>query len=393
MRNDEFEFFLLMFNLFKENRRQFDYNLKKASGDIYKHRLLLAYRHFQLNQYEHALELLKINSSLSKEFEAIRSYLLGMVLNQNCVYAFAKEHLERSITILTGMRDEAFILKPLIVLALAQASTQDKKGFSRSIKKISCYTTEDRNTQVQLAQVRAIDFLLLNRLDECLGVIQNVFEQYEKEVTPHLSFFLTIKFMVHVKEDNFIECYRTLQLYKQSSGASVRSNYTFMKILLNHYTKDETIYLYESDYLRSPELLHQLQVIKALSVGDVESARNFWSLLRRHNSGLYLDEFVYAGDKNLFSLCLQKHSKVAHRRRTSLSINEDLSALERLHHILNQAQVPLLKDELISMLWKDAEYCPKLESRFHKLISRYRQKYSAKIRIQQGYYSLADHAA
>lgn len=386
--SEKYQLFLETFSLLKDNPRKFKYRLETAEFSIYEKRLLKAFQLFKRNKKSETFKLLKCQHIEEPFLEAVRLYLIGLTYNQHCYYTFAIEHLEKSISLFQDIKEDQFIINPLIVLVVVLANKRELETMAHYLDVLREIETHNRYHQLQIIQCEVAYLTLTDQVSKALNLIQKAFKDYSQDMEEHRPFFLTLAFMLHFKKKDFKECYQILQKYKGISGPNVRANYSFMKTLLDHITINAPLYVYAQDFKDFPELHYQLEVIKNLASGELDQAKKFWEMLAKHNPKLYTDDFNYQGDEGLFSVALKKHEHTARSKEFDIEKLKKFSFnSDKIHYILTHANAPVSKAEMIKLLWEE-EVTLENSARLQKQISRYKAQFNTQVHCYQGTYSL-----
>jgi hypothetical protein len=135
-------------------------------------------------------------------------------------------------------------------------------------------------------------------------------------------------------------------------------------------------------------LYQQLEVIKNLKVGDIETAKKFWSMLTKHNPELYRPQFDFQGEESLFFQALKLHLPNSNKVQI---LAEDLakftSNLAKLDYILTHAQLPMSQAEIIKLIWNE-EVSESGKTKLRRLIADYSKKFHKKIKAYQSTYQI-----
>ena len=161
-----------------------------------------------------------------------------------------------------------------------------------------------------------------------------------------------------------------------------------MKMALDHLHHNAPLYLYEKDFKEAQNLYHQLKTIQGLEEANLPKAKRHWEELQKENPDLYQDEFKFRGQKNLLSLCLEKHKKVfSYQPEEKI---DGKSKAEVLINILETQKSPIPKENLFFKLWG---YEPKDESDDNKLknlIYYVKKTKNIKISYRKGCYQVVE---
>lgn len=179
---------------------------------------------------------------------------------------------------------------------------------------------------------------------------------------------------------------KTLKKFHQSE------NYKFMHELTGYLMQDKPIYLREEDMSEMHNLNYQVQCIKALSGGDVQLAFAYWTKLQELNPQIYVDEFDYRGNKNLFALCLRK--ALCQTKQQRMEVPQDLSMFEKLDFIFANCNGVISKEELINLLWNQELYDKADLQKLSRLIYKYRKSTSKyDLQTHHGSYKIKENKA
>jgi hypothetical protein len=146
--------------------------------------------------------------------------------------------------------------------------------------------------------------------------------------------------------------------------------------------------LYEKDFKGAQNLYHQLKSIQGLEEVNLIKAKKHWQELQKENPELYQDEFKFTGQKNLLSMCLEKHKEV-YNNRSEQKI-EGNTKVEVLINILESHKSPIPKEILFFKLWG---YEPKDESddsKLKNLVYYVKKTKNIKISYRKGCYQVIE---
>jgi hypothetical protein len=156
----------------------------------------------------------------------------------------------------------------------------------------------------------------------------------------------------------------------------------------NLIVHDRPLYVYARDFDECPELYHQLEVIKNLKIGDIETAQKFWSMLTMHNPELYKSEFEYKGDETLFFQALKLHLLSSNKVQIQAKdLAKFTTNLAKLDYIFSHAQIPMSQSDIIKLIWNE-EVSESGKAKLRRLISDYSKKFNKKIKAYQSTYQI-----
>ncbi|MFZ4715393.1 MAG: hypothetical protein ACOYL6_16840 [Bacteriovoracaceae bacterium] len=193
------------------------------------------------------------------------------------------------------------------------------------------------------------------------------------------------KFDFYLKNDQYSDCYKTLEEMKKFRIYASSFNFKFMKILLDHITLEKPIYAYDKDFINVPILYNMLNVVKALEAADPIEALKWWGELTLISPDIYQADFIYKGDKCLFSVAYQMHRQNDEKIIILENVKEKTKE-ELLLKILENSKHPVRKDQIYKMIWgeelQDKEGLLKLS----KLVWRVKKKFNIEIKTRKGCY-------
>jgi hypothetical protein len=384
----EIDFFKETFRMLNNEPRKFEYRLKTHPFDRNQKKLLTAFSYFKKGNKEETFSLLKGYTIETPFFEGVRLYLLGIAHNHYCAYSFAVEHLSKSVEIFQELEEENFLVYSITALILAFGNKRDFRKMEHYVDMMKvCHPSSDHN-KLLMIHAELVYLVHAEQLVKAKKILQKTLASDLKNLEMFKPSFLILYFSAAFKSRNYSRCYEILDEYKALNGFTVKLNYLYMKCLLDHITAQKPLYVYESDYKDFPEMHHQLEVIKSLSVGDVERAGSFWSLLQKHNPSIYKKDFTYAGDYSLFSCALGLYA--AHAKTVDLDLNvlNGLSGpLAKLQYIFSQTSAAVPKEELIKLIWNENSSEASL-NRLRQLVYSYKKKYRTEIVSHQNTYKM-----
>lgn len=217
-------------------------------------------------------------------------------------------------------------------------------------------------------------------------------EKLDVELHPSAQLNILIdKFILYIKKENFQACEKTLEEIKKIRNYRHKSNFKFMKTLLEHLMYDKVIYAYESDYEEIPLLHWQIQVIKHLEEGNSSEAHFYWSKLSEFEPRVYCSDFNYQGDKCLFSICLKKHIESKDDFEDIKNLPEN--KIEALIMILSHSSAPLRQEWIYEKIWKEPSPSKTvLNNRLASMVARIRKEKHLDIVYKKGCYQMQNKA-
>lgn len=138
---------------------------------------------------------------------------------------------------------------------------------------------------------------------------------------------------------------------------------------------------------------HKFNLIEALEIADLARAKREWELLKKDSPfmfGEFLNLKSSSYKKTIFGTCLKIFDsfKNANPSVDFKEMNLPKRPSDRLVYLLENSAVPLLKEDLIEVIW-ECEYSPELNSKFYKLVKRVKASHQI-VKTRQGYKKLPD---
>lgn len=194
----------------------------------------------------------------------------------------------------------------------------------------------------------------------------------------------TGKYMFYIKSEEYDLCFKVLDDIKKRRSFYSKSNYLFMRILLENFVNKTPIYAYERDFVDSPFLYNQIMVIKLLEESKPIEAKIYWNKLAFELPLVFSENFTYLGPKDIFSLCLKTHLKKD--ADTTFKLPEKKE--DALILLLQKNNGCLSIETIYQKLW-DEELLDKEDiGKLKKLVSRVRKNQNQNIKFKKGCYHL-----
>lgn len=162
----------------------------------------------------------------------------------------------------------------LIVILFIKANQADVKSMKKLMPLLDKMQLKSHYADMSKVQSKGLYFLLIGEYQKAKLLVQKIIKNPAKyEIKDEMQEFLIILFNANLMQNNFNHCYDILYEYKLYNGHYVKVNYSYINLLLNHITDDTKIYFYKNQYEEFPEMFWQLNVIKALKMGDQLEAK------------------------------------------------------------------------------------------------------------------------
>jgi tetratricopeptide (TPR) repeat protein len=340
------------------------------------------------NENIQAMNLLKeLTPSPLPFVEAQRLHLLGLCLNNQSHFVEAESYFLKSLSILKQLETPFSLFMGYFNLSFVYCNLARPKEMKKSMDAMEFI---EHVTDFQKARFLRVCFSYYSLIDD-----EENAEKILKDLRPMMSGMpesdsiaqLVTEFIYYCRREEFSKCEEVLFEMKSHRKFHLTENFTFMKKLLNHLTKDERIYLSENSAHSVPLLNLQLKVIQGLEETDLEKAQENWSRLHQIMPDVYKDNFSYQGKKCLFSLCLDKHlSKTI--KITPLKKNESANLLDSLYTLLESSPIPLSKSYIYEYLWNSTPVEKDDFNKLEQLVCRMRKEKGIKVMSRKNTYAL-----
>ena len=199
------------------------------------------------------------------------------------------------------------------------------------------------------------------------------------------------KFDFYVKIEAFKKAEKTLGEMKSYRSYRLSANYKYMHMMVKHLIHGERLYIYEKDFAGHTDLHLMVMVIKALDEANWEEAKNSWEALSETSSETYLPDFVYKGDKCLFSISLARSQVKLGSASRSQHFDERIFTSHELKIInaIKEASASQIKKEDLFFQLNGKELSSKEElSALTAAIYRINKKGSLQIKSKKGSYCI-----
>lgn len=347
---------------------------------------------FQLKNCLHE-EILKDIGNLVVDSELVESQkflILGLTYNNMGELNQASIHLHKALELIEKhpLPEHQFIcLYNLFIISYNLSNEEDMKNALDLMDVIvASFGLNERQTICHL-QSKFNYLTFKDQFQEASHYLRDLELKKNEMSDPVIMSHLISKFQFYLKQSLFNQCEETMQEMKKYRLFRHTPNFIFMRLSLDHLTQNSPLYFYEKDFKDSKLLFHQLKVIKSFEESNFKEAEKYWEILKKSDPSIYQDKFVYAGQLNLFSLCLSKYKTQEHLSEKVQDLSKNKS--EAIIQILQRSTYPIPKDELFESLWGRKPLDQADEDKLKNLIYYVRKNKSLEITFRKGCYSLA----
>ena len=383
----EIAFHKLLLDLFLNPKKAKKYHLDKRLTNTEKN-VIEGFLKIRDNQNHEAIELLQNTAASDLLFvESQRLYALGMAANNISQYQLAEKTIYASIEILKNLNQHYFHFSSYFALFWIYANLNEPQKMQSVLNKMESIPVVNDYQKRRLLRAQFTYFQKIQDNANALVYMAKLETLRDQFSESDSIYFLVDKFILLIQMEDLSQAYTVLEDMKNFRKYQLTENYKFMKKLLDHLTKNDPIYAYDKDFEQVPFLLHQIKVIQYLEENNFEMARRHWHCLKEIAPATYEKEFVYAGNKCLFSLGLAKHQDKLIAAPT-IQIDPEASKHEMLISLLTNSQIPLSGGYLFESIWgrlpNDKEDLMKIS----RLVSRVKTQNNIDIENRKGTYQI-----
>ena len=385
--------FIEIWGLIHSDTRMYKYWMESSELSYAEKKIFKAFYQFKKNKKQDCLDLIKTKMSDDSFLEAMRYYLIGLTYNQFGHFFYAVENLEQSIKLFEECQEEDFIVNPLSVLALAFCNRREEFKMAEVLDKLLFLKPKTALRKLQVHYAHFSYLYLSKQFPKAQTLYKKLIKENHSDFKAYKPYFMILLFMFHVREKNYQKCYEIMDEYSTLSGHVVKVNYSYNKAILDLLVHEKPLYIYAKDFAEYPELHHQLEVMKALKAGDLESANLYWDKLSKHNPDLYQENFEFTGEECLFTQGLG-----VCRPKTNFDcidpkkLDELPTKLMKLDYILSASEIPIPHSRLLELIYAE-DVSEMAKTKLRRLISDYTKKSGNQVKSYQATYQLIKKAA
>lgn len=344
------------------------------------------------NKFEIVINALEsLDTKDNQIIQSQRDFLLGTTYNNRGDSHLAICLLKNAIHLLAEfpLRHQHFIAR--INLFTAYYNDKDLKGMQGVLQELKRFQCANESEQINLLLCWYNYYSFQDQLGKCeatleeLHVLKNSMSDHQE-----INFYLK-QFDFSLRTNAYHKAESVLDDLKQCRKYYNKSDYKFMKSLLDNFLYEKPIYVYDRDFQEGTQLSCQLKVIKAFEENDEENIHRYWKKLQILNSKVYGENFKYHGNKCLFSLCLDKYAnKLASKKDVLATSSAVLPKLkeEALIFLLKEANTPIKRDDLYEKLWGKPVQDKTDLKRLTQMISKLRKTKNIQVTVRKGCYTL-----
>lgn len=339
------------------------------------------------NAIEKILEMLPtIQTGTDLLVESQKNLIWGIALNNKSEYHKAIPLIKSALEIICDYPLKSVEYTAAYNLFVAYLNYKDKKGMKACLDIMKGIHENPRQVTGYLLSVFKYHSFCENfkHAEEALEELEELKDTMSEAFA--ISYQIN-KYNYYSRCEKFDQCEQTLQEMKKFRKFQCSSNFTYMRLMLDHIVAKKPLYVYERDFSDRPFLFYQLKIIQLLEENQVGEAAQYWNKLRALAPHTYHENFKYEGDKNIFTLNLQLYQE-RFTHGTILPKELPNNKEEALLVILKSSKTPLRKEDLFQAIWKVEAQDKADYSKLKMLIARVRQKHDLDIKYKKGCYTL-----
>lgn len=339
---------------------------------VFEKQILDSWYLLKKNKFEEIIDILENSNSDFPYIQAQKHLILGIAYNNKTVFDQAISHLKKCILIIDQFDDKATLFTAYYNLFIAYYNAKDINGLKETLTHLEDFKLIDKYHRILFYQCHLNYYMYIqdsNGEKRTLEILDQMKSDMSEAV---LMSHLLSSFVCYVKIKNFDKCESILKELKSKRNFNSGAYFKYLKTLLLHLKEGASIYAYEKDFKGFPHLFHQIMVIKYLETNDKINAKKHWKQLNEKYPDIYLDNFTYKGNKDLFSLCLELYEKSLNLNE--IKFQENLGTHQMILQALKKCPLGIKADDLFQQIyghpWNDKSELNKL----HRLVSRLRAK-------------------
>lgn len=339
------------------------------------------------NRLDEILEILpKLNTNYDQLVEAQKNLLWGKTLSNKTRYAESIPYIKKAIHDLQPFALNHQKFNAVYSLFIVYLNLKNDRGMKETLSTLRDIEIETKREEISLIQCEFNYCAYAGGYTQAKNFLTQLKKHQAQMNGALLASTLTSQFLFYVKLEDFAACEKTMLEMKKQRKYELSSNFTFMRLMLDHYLHQKPLYVYQQEFRDQMASFYQLKVIQCFEEHNRDEAAIYWNKLRISEPDIYRPDFHYTGDKCIFSLCLQKHLSLTPTEVDSIALPEN--KVEALYTLLKNSKLPIRKDVIYQKLWGE-ELVEKSDSlKLKKVISRVRQKYEVDISFKKGCYTL-----
>ncbi len=380
--------FLLALDYFPHELEKFQAFLTDKRLTLAEKEILRSWLMLRDGEYEELFSTLNKIQVQDPTVEALRNLLMGIAYINKGEAIKALPELHLSLEHFQKIDLPKFKFTAAFNQFMAYLNLRNVKGMGESLE---LFETIKPTTPRQEADFYRSHFnynAVIGNQEKAKTYLKKL-ESYDKHMSEgQKSFLLTDKFMFYLKVDDHNACEVVLDEMKNYRKFQLKSNYKFMRKLMDFCFKDKPLYLYPTDFQGVEYLYNQVCCLLALHEGDQFKAQKYWNDLKVIAPEVYGTDFHYLGDKCLFQLALNKIQGQGQELAISpvVTVSKTVGDKESVAlSILSQGK-PVSKEELFKMIWGSEPQTKDELARLRKLISNLRDKVDGEIVSRKGSY-------
>lgn len=302
------------------------------------------------------IQELKDNSSFDSIcfLKGLKHFLLGTVYTYLGNTKEAEEQLTISLPYLHECQSERFVKRMIFKLHenLFYTYVNQKRPKEMELVFKKTELLEKVGTaELSFKIMRLCFYSMTERYSEAEDLLEEVRKVKDQLNDIQLISYLMEEFDLYVKLELFGKAENTLEEMKKHRTFRLTTTSNYSSKLLKYLTKNEKIYAYDRDFAGSRNLFLMMKVICALDEGNKTEASVYWNELSELSPTTYQKDFVFNGDKCLFSLCLDKCLNSNKKVEVQLTGKYTKQEQAFIDIFMERGSDPLKKEDLFKMVY------------------------------------------
>lgn len=382
--------FIKAIDEFHQKPESFKKYLSDKRLTVYEKTLLKAWNDLRHSRFQEIIDSLDKLKGIQDEFiVAQKDLILGITYNDKSNFTLAIRYLEQAEKVLNTYDYPYFHFMIQYNKFVCYYNMKNKVGVKSTFVKLKKINPNHLRQKISFLDCAFTYYLYgkdYNSAYDSLCSLKNYYQQMNDQLKA--GYFYNW-FQYAISLEDFELAQKNLDRLKNFKVYHSGTNSLYMKVVLDFLWKGKPIYIQEAKYKEYPSLYWQLKVLKSLEECNYEDALTFWKKLQVNSYETYQENFTYSGDICLFSLALKKFEKVI-KKSSSIEnkINTGDNKEELLLKSLLDSEIPIPKNVLFRLIWKEEMKDHKDDLKIQKLISRLRDKTKHEIRFKKGCYYL-----
>ncbi len=357
-------------------------------------RILKGHLFVRNNKYQEAIEELKLITTTDFDFVmAHKNLLFGICYNNIGKYDDGLKYINLAITEFENKNQNYHLFTAYYNLINNLGNLGLIKEMSPVIDKMKALRVTGKLQEIRLLRCEFMFASDSNNFPAAEILLTKIHKLKSSIPDSELGPQLIFEFIFYIKTEQMERAEDIIVQMKKHRNFMVSENFHFMKKLLSHLLHNDTLYVYERNFTSSDSaLFRQIKIIEELQSQNKDKALEHWRFLQeKFGKEVYADNFQWAGEKCLFSLCLKKNlDKVTNEKPTLKIISSETPKYQILYEALKNAKSPIRAGELYEIIYGECAEDKDDLKKLVLLVINIRKQYGAEIISRKGTYELVN---